>query len=76
MQLLCVFAVAEIQKDSAEQKGSASPEERQLSGAALGKGQVQGALKRSDLPGPNVLELSYPYTWLVLCLKPPCTVLH
>lgn len=65
MKLLCVFAVAEIQKDSGEQKGSASAKERQLSGYRPGQGAGTGAvwgLKKSAPPGFSVLELSYPYT--------------
>lgn len=65
VKLLCVFAVAGIQEDSEESKGSASPEERQLPGGCPGVRSryrcPPGDLKKSGLPGPNVPELSYPY---------------
>lgn len=44
VKLFRMFAVAEIEKDSGEQKGSASPKERQLSECHPGQGAGTSAM--------------------------------
>ncbi|KAI1237829.1 hypothetical protein IHE44_0013916 [Lamprotornis superbus] len=63
VKLLCVFDVAEIQEDSAEQEGSASPKRGSCQGASLGKGQMLRETVEAKIKSQTAFEESSLKTW-------------